>query len=82
MRVGDERKEDSRKGNGHSPEQIVRKLRQAEAKLAADNPVFEDARNLSISKSTFHRWRNRYGGMRVDRASSSRGQAGYVVPYA
>ena len=47
-------------GKGHSPEQIVRKLRQAEAKLAAGNSIPEVARDLGISEATFHRWRNRY----------------------
>ncbi len=48
---------------GHSPEQIVRKLRQAEAKLAAGNSIPEVARDLGISEATLHRWRNQYGGM-------------------
>jgi len=48
---------------GHSPEQIVRKLRDAEAKLAAGATIPEVSRELGISEATFHRWRNRYGGM-------------------
>lgn len=50
-------------GKGYSPEQIVRKLRDAEAKLAAGNSVSEAARALGISEATFHRWRKKYGGM-------------------
>jgi putative transposase len=50
-------------GKRHSPEQIVRKLRQAEGKLASGSTVPEVARDLGISEATFHRWRNRYGGM-------------------
>ena len=50
-------------GKRYSPEQIVRKLRQAEGKLASGSTVAEVARELSISEATFHRWRNRYGGM-------------------
>jgi len=50
-------------GKGHSPEQIVRKLRQAEAQLASGVTVPEVCRELGISEATFHRWRNRYGGM-------------------
>lgn len=49
-----------------SPEQIVRKLRQAEAELAAGASVLEVARRLGISEATFHRWRNHYGGMKAD----------------
>ena len=50
-------------GKRHSPEHIVRMLRQAEGKLAPGSTVPEVARNLGISEATFHRWRNRYGGM-------------------
>lgn len=50
-------------GKGYSPEQIVRKLRQAEGKLANGSTIAEVARELGISEATFHRWRNRYGGM-------------------
>jgi putative transposase len=47
----------------HTPEQIVRMLRQAEAKLAAGSSVPETARELGISEATFHRWKARYGAM-------------------
>ena len=50
-------------GKGYSPEQIVRKLRQAEGKLATGSTIPEVARELGISEATFHRWRNRYGAM-------------------
>ena len=41
----------------------MRKLREAEAKLATGASVPQVARDLGISEVTFHRWRNRYGGM-------------------
>ena len=50
----------------HTPEQIIRMLRQAEAKLATGTTLPEVARELGISEATFHRWRNRYGGMQTD----------------
>ncbi len=50
-------------GKGYSPEQIVRKLRQAEGKLATGSTIPEVAREFGISEATFHRWRNRYGGI-------------------
>lgn len=55
-------------GKRHSPEQIVRKLRQAEARLAAGASIPEMARELGISEATFHRWRNQYGGMSTNEA--------------
>ena len=54
------------KKNRHTPEQIVRRLRQAEAKLSAGTSVSEVARELGISEATFHRWRKRYGGMQTE----------------
>ena len=50
----------------HTPEQIVRKLREADAELAQGASVPEVARKLGISEATFHRWRNQYGGMKAD----------------
>ena len=50
----------------HTPEQMVRKLREADAELAAGASVPEIARRLGISEATFHRWRNHYGGMKAD----------------
>jgi putative transposase len=47
----------------HSPQQIVRKLRQADEKLASGASVPEVARELGVSEASYHRWRNRYGGM-------------------
>lgn len=47
----------------HTQEQIIRMLRQAEAKLAAGSTVPEVVRDLGISEATFHRWKARYSGM-------------------
>ena len=44
-------------GKGHSPEQIVRKLRQTESKLTTSGSTIpEVARDLEVSEATFHRW--------------------------
>jgi putative transposase len=50
----------------HTPEQIVRMLRETDAELAAGASVPQIARKLGISEATFHRWRNQYGGMKAD----------------
>jgi putative transposase len=50
----------------HTPEQIVRLLRQADAELATGASVPEVARRLGISEATFHRWRNHYGRMKAN----------------
>jgi len=48
------------------PEQIVRFLRQAEAKLAEGRSVDEMCRQLGISDSTFYYWRKQYGKMELE----------------
>ena len=55
-------------GKGYSPEQIIRKLREAEGKLASGSTAAEVTRELGISGATLHRWRNRYGGMSTSEA--------------
>src|SRR5216110_731586 len=50
----------------HTPEQVVRKLRTADALLAEGKDVDEVARALEVSEQTYHRWRNQYGGMKAD----------------
>src|SRR5947208_16617411 len=50
----------------HTPEQIVRKLREADRLLAEGQDVAEVARHLQVSEQTYHRWRNQYGGMKAD----------------
>ena len=52
----------------HTPEQIVRKLREAERMQAEGADVATVAKHLEISEQTFHRWRNQYGGMKADDA--------------
>ena len=52
----------------HSPEQIVRKLRDAEAMLSAGQDLAAVLQNLEVSEATFHRWRNQYGGMKSEEA--------------
>lgn len=50
----------------HKPEQIIRKLRVAETKLAGGATVGEVCRELEVSEATYHRWRKRYGAMNED----------------
>jgi transposase-like protein len=50
----------------HTPEQIVRKLREADRLLAEGKDVAEVARHLEVSEQTYHRWRAQFGGMKAD----------------
>ena len=55
-------------GKKHRPEQIIKKLREAEMMLAAGKTIGQVAQALSTSEQTFHRWRNQYGGMKASEA--------------
>ena len=52
----------------HTPEQITRKLREADRLLSEGKTIPEVAKHLEISEQSFHRWRNQYGGMKADDA--------------
>jgi transposase-like protein len=52
----------------HTPEQIVRKLAEADKLLGEGKIIEEVCRSLEITESTFHRWRHQYGGMKADDA--------------
>ena len=50
----------------HRPEQIVKLLREAEAKLAQGQTVDEVCRQLGISDATYYNWRKQYGQMKLN----------------
>jgi transposase-like protein len=52
----------------HTPEQVIRKLAEGEKLLGEGKPMDEVVRHLEITESTWHRWRNQYGGMKADDA--------------
>lgn len=52
----------------HSAEQIVKKLRDAEAMLTAGKTVAEVVQALEVSEQTYYRWKSKYGGMQVAEA--------------
>jgi transposase-like protein len=52
----------------HSPEQIVRKLRDADAMLNAGKDLAAVLQALEIAESTYSRWRSQYGGMKSEEA--------------
>ena len=50
----------------HTPEQVIRKLREADRMLAEGAEVSEVAKALEVSEQSYHRWRATYGGMKAD----------------
>lgn len=50
----------------HTPEQVIRKLREGERLLGEGQDLDRVCKQLEISEQTWHRWRNQYGGMKAD----------------
>src|SRR5450759_3204843 len=61
-----ERRTDHVKRRRHTPEQIVRKLREADRMLAEGTETPEVCKALEVSEATYQRWRAQYGGMKAD----------------
>ncbi len=60
------------KRHRHTPEQVVRKLREGERLLNEGKDLTEVLRHLEVSEATWNRWRNQYGGMKADGAKRLR----------
>jgi len=58
----------TRRSKRRTPEQIIRKLREADGMLAAGQTIGQVCQSLEVSEATFHRWRNQYGGMKAEEA--------------
>ena len=52
----------------HRPEQVVRKLAQADRMLGEGKDVAEVCRELQVCEQTYYRWRNQCGGLKADDA--------------
>jgi DNA invertase Pin-like site-specific DNA recombinase len=50
----------------YSPEQIVRKLREAEFGPAKGQSVRAVCKKLGITDQTYCRWQREYGGLKMD----------------
>ena len=50
----------------HTPEQVVRKLREADRLLGEGRELPEVWKHLEVSEATYHRWRAQFGGMKAD----------------
>jgi transposase-like protein len=56
----------------HTAEEVITKLRQADADLAQGLTVGQVCQKLAVSEQTLHRWRNQYGGLKQDEAKRLR----------
>lgn len=50
----------------HTPEEVIKKLREAEGLIAAGKGVDAAARAIGVSVASYQRWKSRYGGVRKD----------------
>jgi hypothetical protein len=57
------------KRRSNTPEQVIRKLAEADKLLDEVKTIEEACRHLEIIESTYHRWRNQFGGMKSNDAS-------------
>jgi transposase-like protein len=56
------------RGKGHSPEQVLNKLRQVEVAVAGGKSVGQAVREIEVTDHTYYRWRREYGGLNLDQA--------------
>ncbi len=50
----------------HTPEEIIKKLREAATFFAGGESVEEVCKKLEVSPPTYHRWKEQYGGAREE----------------
>ena len=50
----------------HKPEEIVAKLRQVDVLTLQGTRLSEAIRTIGVSEVTYHRWRNEFGGLKLD----------------
>lgn len=58
----------TRQRRRHTPEQIIRKLREADRLAGEGKDAAEVAKALEVSEATLWRWRSQYGGLKADDA--------------
>jgi len=58
-----------------TPEEIVAKLRPVDVLTAQGRPLDEAVITIGVSNTTYHRWRNEYGGSKLDQVKRLKGSA-------
>ena len=51
---------------GHTPEEIVAKLRQVEVTTGQGTSVADAIRSIGVTEPTYYRWRQEFGGLKLD----------------
>jgi putative transposase len=50
----------------YKPEEIIAKLRQVEILTSQGKSVVDAIRSIGVTDATYYRWRQEYGGLKVD----------------
>ena len=50
----------------HTPDEIVAKLRQVDVLVSQGQAVADAIRAIGVSEVTYYRWRQEFGGLRLD----------------
>ena len=50
----------------YTPEETVAKLRQVDVVTAQGRPLGEAVKTIGVTDTTYHRWRNEFGGLKLD----------------
>jgi len=53
-------------GKIYKPEEIIAKLRQVEVLTSQGKSAVDAIRSIGVTDTTFYRWRQEYGGLKVD----------------
>jgi putative transposase len=64
--VRERRRTPHMKRKRHSPEEIIKKLREAATLMAGGQGVEEVCKKLEVSPPTYHRWKEEYGGAKEE----------------
>ncbi len=59
-------------GKKHGIQEIINKLREAEVLLGSGYDLLQTCRRIGVSKQTFYRWRQEYGGLKIDQVKRFR----------
>jgi transposase-like protein len=55
----------------YKPEEIVAKLRQVDVLVSQGQSMTDAIRQIGVSEVTYYRWRQEFGGLRIERRPSS-----------
>src|ERR671921_699688 len=58
------RRTEMAKKKGHTPEEIVAKLRQVDVLVSQGRSVADAIRAIGVTEVTYYRWRKEYGGLK------------------